>query len=63
MITLNKTENVSPELSQRILSFFSKTNRIKYNKRLSRKLRLYIGEKVEKEDTGNVLSPYKNQMQ
>ena len=67
MITLNKTENglenKSLEQNQRILSFFNKKHKVRYNKRLSRKLRFYVGEKIEKQDISNVLSQYKTQMQ
>jgi hypothetical protein len=67
MITISKTENgsekKSQEQNQRILSFFNKKHKVKYNKRLSRKLRFYVGEKIEKQDISNVLSQYRTQMQ
>lgn len=67
MIRLSKTEgipeNKSLEQNQRILSFFSKKHKVKYNKRLSGKLRFYIGGKIERQDTGDVLSPSRINLQ
>ncbi len=62
MVASIKLDNNDVRQNKQIISFFRKSKKIKYNKKLSGKVRLYISEKNSMKNFNDILSLYENNL-
>lgn len=62
MVASIKLENGEAKQVKQIASFFKKEYKIKYNKKLTRKVRLYISEKNTMKSMNDILSLYEHNL-
>lgn len=62
MVANIKLDNNDVRPNKQITSFFKKGTKIKYNKKLSGKVRLYISEKNSMKSFNDILSLYENSL-
>jgi len=62
MVASIKLDNSDVRQSKQIISFFKKGQKIKYNKKLSGKVRLYISEKNSMKSFNDILSLYESSL-
>ncbi len=62
MVASIKLDNNDVRPNSQIASFFRKGTKIKYNKKLSGKVRLYISEKNSIKSFNDILSLYENSL-
>jgi hypothetical protein len=62
MVGSIKLDNNEVKQKKQIVSFFKSGSKIKYNKRLTRKVRLYISEKNSIKGINDILSLYENSL-
>jgi hypothetical protein len=62
MVASIKLDNNDVRPNKQITSFFKKGTKIKYNKKLSGKVRLYISEKNSMKSFNDILSLYENSL-
>lgn len=62
MVASIKLDNTEAKQVKQIASFFRKGYKIKYNKKLTRKVRLYISEKNTMKNMNDILSLYENSL-
>ena len=57
-----RLDNNEAKQTKQIISFFKKGVKIRYNKKLTGKVRLYISEKNSVKNISNILSLYENRL-
>ena len=57
-----RLDNNEVKQTKQIISFFKKGVKIRYNKKLTGKVRLYISEKNSVKNISNILSLYENRL-
>jgi len=62
MVASIKLDNNDVRQNKQIISFFKKGKKIKYNKKLSGKVRLYISEKNSMKSVNDILSLYESNL-
>lgn len=62
MVASIKLDNNDVRQNKQIISFFKKGKKIKYNKKLSGKVRLYISEKNSMKNFNDILSLYESNL-
>jgi hypothetical protein len=62
MVASIKLDNNEIKQTKQIASFFKKGYKIRYNKKLTGKVRLYISEKNSMKSTNDILSLYENSL-
>lgn len=62
MVASIKLDNNEVKQNRQITSFFKKGTKIKYNKKLTGKVRLYISEKNSMKSFNDILSLYENSL-
>lgn len=62
MVASIKLDNNDVRQNKQIISFFKKGKKIKYNKKLSGKVRLYISEKNSMKGFNDILSLYESSL-
>lgn len=62
MVASIKLDNSEVKQVKQIASFFKKGYKIKYNKKLTGKVRLYISEKNSTKSMNDILSLYENNL-
>lgn len=62
MVASIKLDNNDVRQNNQIISFFKKGKKIKYNKKLSGKVRLYISEKNSMKNFNDILSLYESNL-
>lgn len=62
MVANIKLENGEVKQTKQIVNFFRKGVKIKYNKKLTGKVRLYISEKNSVKSMDDILSLYENSL-
>jgi hypothetical protein len=62
MIASIKLDNTEVKQVEQIVSFFRKSKKIRYNKKLTGKVRLYISDKNSMKSMNDVLSLYENSL-
>lgn len=62
MVGSIKLDNNQIKQKKQIVRFFKSGSKIKYNKKLTRKVRLYISEKNSLKSINNILSLYENSL-
>lgn len=62
MVASIKLDNNDVRQNKQIISFFKKSKKIKYNKKLSGKVRLYISEKNSMKNFNDILSLYESNL-
>jgi len=62
MVANIKLDNNEVKQTKQIVSFFKKGVKIRYNKKLTGKVRLYISEKNSMKSMNDVLSLYENSL-
>lgn len=62
MVASIKLDNSEVKQTKQIASFFKKGYKIRYNKKLTGKVRLYISEKNSMKSMNEILSLYENSL-
>ena len=62
MVGSIKLDNSETKQVKKIVSFFKKGTKIKYNKKLTGKVRLYISDKNSMKSMNEILSLYENSL-
>ncbi len=62
MVANIKLENSEVKQVKQIVSFFKKGTKIRYNKKLTGKVRLYISDKNSMKNMNDILSLYENSL-
>jgi len=62
MVANIKLENSEVKQVKQIVSFFKKGTKIRYNKKLTGKVRLYISDKNSMRNMNDILSLYENSL-